>query len=235
MPANPMTTISQQLKKALLAVTNSLEDDEIRAAVKEYGFTTEKLNAGKELYSNALNAVTAAKTKIGEQKLATAALQEKRKAAADAYQAAAQVARAVLDSGSRTILGLNGKQPRTAAGLLQAGYTLFDAAASKGLLADYGYDANRLAAERAKIEAYDQASQRREAARGAAQQATQDQQKALALMNDWLAQYLKIAKVALRDKKQLLEKIGVPARTTKTAAQRKGPAKAAATRKAKKE
>ena len=52
-------------------------------------------------------------------------------------------------------------------------------------------------------------------------------------MNDWVAQYLKIAKVALRGKKQLLEQIGVTARTTKTAAQRAAPRKAAATRAAK--
>jgi len=71
-------------------------------------------------------------------------------------------------------------------------------------------------------------------AKGTAQQASQDQEAALKAMNDWVAQYLKIAKVALRGKKQLLEKIGVTARTTKTAAQRDAPKKAAATRAAKK-
>jgi len=48
------------------------------------------------------------------------------------------------------------------------------------------------------------------------------------------AQYLKIAKVALHGKTQLLEKIGVLARTGKTAAQKAAPAKAAATGAAKK-
>jgi hypothetical protein len=71
-------------------------------------------------------------------------------------------------------------------------------------------------------------------AKGAAQQASQDQEVALAKMNDWVAQYLKIAKVALRGQKQLLEKIGVTARTSKTAAQRAAPKKAAVTRAAKK-
>jgi hypothetical protein len=60
------------------------------------------------------------------------------------------------------------------------------------------------------------------------------QDAALAAMSEWVAQYLKIAKVALRGKKQLLEKIGVAARTTKTAAQKAAPKKAAATRAAKK-
>jgi hypothetical protein len=87
-------------------------------------------------------------------------------------------------------------------------------------LADFGYDAGRIAAERAKIEAYDQANQTQEMAKGSAQQATQDQDAALAAMSDWVAQYVKIAKVALRSKKQLLEKIDVLARTSKTAAQR---------------
>src|SRR3972149_5599823 len=48
------------------------------------------------------------------------------------------------------------------------------------------------------------------------------------------AQYVKIAKVALRGKKQLLEKIGVTARASKTAAQRAAPNKEAAARAANK-
>jgi len=34
-------------------------------------------------------------------------------------------------------------------------------------------------------------------------------------MNEWAAQYIKIARVALRNKKQLLEKLGVAIRTRK--------------------
>jgi len=43
---------------------------------------------------------------------------------------------------------------------------------------------------------------------------------ALTSLEAWRAQYIKIARVALRSKSQLLEKIGVPARTSQTAAQR---------------
>ena len=48
----------------------------------------------------------------------------------------------------------------------------FDNAASSGLLAGFGYDADKLAAERAKIEAFDAAHQAQEAAKGAAQHYT---------------------------------------------------------------
>jgi predicted pyridoxine 5'-phosphate oxidase superfamily flavin-nucleotide-binding protein len=233
MPTRPMTTTAQQLNAAQLAIVNSLADPEIKAAVAQFGYTTAKLNAGKRLYDTALAAVNAQNSGKGDQKAATADLKAKEKDARDAYQAAAKVARATLDKDGLAKLGL-GKEPRGTAGFIQAGYTLFDNAADSGLLADFGYDADRLAAERAKIEAFDQANQAQEMAKGAAQQATQDQDAALAAMNDWVAQYLKIAKVALRGKKQLLEKIGVTARTTKTAAQRAAPKKAAATRAAKK-
>ncbi len=232
MPAKPKTTTAQQLNAAQLAITNSLADPEIKAAVAQFGYTTAKLNAGKKLYDNALAAVNAQKSGKGDQKTATADLKAKEKDARDAYQAAAKVARAALDKDGLATLGLS-KEPRGTAGFIQAGYTLFDNAAESGLLAEFGYDADRLAAERKKIADFDAANQAQEMAKGAAQQATQDQDAALKEMNDWVAQYLKIAKVALRGKKQLLEKIGVTARTSKTAAQRNAPKKAAATRAAK--
>ncbi len=55
--------------------------------------------------------------------------------------------------------------------------------------------------ERANVEAFDQANQAQEMAKCASQQAIQDQGAALKSMNDWVVQYLKIAKVALREKK----------------------------------
>jgi hypothetical protein len=44
------------------------------------------------------------------------------------------------------------QEPRGTAGFIQAGYTLFDNAGEVVALADFGYDADRIAAERAKME-----------------------------------------------------------------------------------
>jgi len=228
--AHSKFTIAQQLNAAQLAIMNSLADPEIKTAVGQFGYTTAKLNTGKALYEAALAAYNAAKSQRGDQKAATAALNAARIQARDAYQALAQVARSALSEADLTTLGLTGKEPRGTAAFIAAAYTLFENAKTVEGLADFGYDAERLAAELAKITAYDQANQAQELAKGARQQSTQDQEAALAAMNDWVAQYLKIAKVALRGKKQLLEKIGVIARTGKTAAQRGAAAKAAATR-----
>ncbi len=228
--SRPNFSIADQLNAAQLAICNSLADTEIQAAVAGFGFTTAKLNEGKKLYDAALAAVNAQSLASGAQQDATSALETARKSAHDAYQALARVARASLPKAGLAALGLEGGEPRGTAGFLAAAYTLFDNAGKQPALAGFGYDATRLAAERAKITAYDTANQKQEAAKGAAQQSTRQQDAALQSLAAWVAQYLKIARVALRDKPQLLEKLGVAARTGLTQAQKEGRKKAAAKR-----
>jgi len=236
MATKPVHSIAQELNAGQLAISNSLSDPEIQSLVAQFGYPAEKLNEGKALYDAALAAVNAEKAAAGAQQEATHTLAQAEVSARDAYQALAKVARAVFakDKAQLNALGLNGSTPKDTAGFLASAYTLFDNARTLPALADYGYDSPKLQSERLKIAAYDIANHQQESAKGAAQQSTREQDAALGALNDWTAQYLKIAKVALRDKSQLLEKIGVLARTSKTAAQRLAPKKASATRAAKK-
>ncbi len=235
MPNRTHAAIAAELNTAQLAINNSLGDPDIKTLVADFGYTTAKLNKGKGFYAAALAAVNASQGGRGGQKGATAALKAAKKDARDAYQALAQVARASLPAEDLETLGLTGNEPRGTAKFIAASYTLFDNALTIPALAEFGYEADRLAAERARIEAYDQANQTQEAAKGTKQQFNAEKDEALAEMNQWVAQYLKIAKVALRGKPQLLEKIGLAARTSKTKAQQAAPKKAAATRAAKKQ
>ncbi|MBI5932384.1 MAG: hypothetical protein HY867_01650 [Chloroflexi bacterium] len=232
MATKPKQTIAQQLTAGHLLIKNSIADAEIATLVAAFGYTVEKLNAGLSLHETAVEAVEAQQNKAGAQRTATQAYDEAEKTAHDAYQALAKVARAVYkqDPATLTTLGLTGAMPKDTAGFLAAAYTLFDNAAPLETLSQYGYDELRLPVERAKIAAYDTANQNQELAKGAAQQATVEQDAALEALNEWTAQYRKIAKVALRGKKQLLEKIGIAARTSPTKAQIEGKAKAALTR-----
>jgi hypothetical protein len=216
MSAKSSFPIAEQLNNAQVAISNSLAQAEIQALVAGYGYPLTKLNEGKTLLEAAQAAVLTQKAAEGDQQQATEELLEAEKTAHDAYQALAQVARAIFqeDKARLTALGLTGAMPFSTAGFLAAAAVLFDNASTAPALTGYGYTPEKLAAERAKITAYDQANQRQEAAKGAAQQSTREQAAALAELNTWMAQYLKIARVALREKRQLLEKLGVPARTT---------------------
>lgn len=210
-------SIAQKLLEAQLTINNSLSDPEIQELVAAFGYSAGKLNAAKGLYDAAREAVNLQKSKSGDQQESTSRLTETEAAARDAYQALSKVARAVFikDKAQLITLGLTGRQPKDLAGFLTAAYTLFDNAANLSVLADYGYGAARLQIERGRISALDQANQQQEAAKGAAQQATRERDAALQSLNDWVSQYRKIARVALREKKQLLEKIGIVVRPPK--------------------
>jgi hypothetical protein len=237
--AQTKTTIASQLNSAQVAINNTLADAEIQAAVAGYGYSVEKINAGKAIYEQAVAAVNAQIAAIGAQRDTTASAATARQAAREAYQSLTKVARAIFaQEKTRLItLGLTGIMPKSVAGFLTAAYALFENANQPEIqaqLANYGYDSAKLQSERALVAAYEAANRSQDQAKGAAQQATRDQDAALKELKLWHQQYIKIARVALQGKKELLEKLGIRMLSGKTPAQRGAPAKAAATREAKK-
>lgn len=223
MPTNSNDSIAGRLNAAQMAISNSLADAEIQSLVAGYGYSSDKLNAGQSLYYSALAAVTAQKAAAGAQKQSTQEMDAAEVSARDAFLSLSKVARAIFknDKARLTALGLTGKAPDNTAEFLAAASALFDNAAGAPTLAEYGYELVRLESEKAKIAAFNLANQRQQAAKGAAQQATREQEAAMTSLDAWRAQYVKIARVALREKRQLLEKIGVLARTTPRAARKK--------------
>lgn len=81
------------------------------------------------------------------------------------------------------------------------------------VLARYGYDVATLRRERELITAYKQALRAQALAKGAAKQATLAQTQALSEMQQWIAQYTKITKVALRTRPELLKALGITRQT----------------------
>jgi hypothetical protein len=127
------------------------------------------------------------------------------------------------------MMGIAGEEPNDTAGFIRAAYVLFDNAALPELapaLAERGYTAEFLAAERAKIAAFDQANQVQEAAKGAAKGGAADQNTLLAQLHAGVMAYLDVAEIALRDRPDLQEKIGIKAPDRKAAARKAAATKA---------
>jgi hypothetical protein len=218
------TTIAEQLTAAQVALDNSLADAEIQALLASRSYTAEKLAEGQALLTAARAARSAEEAALGTQQVATEALAPLKAQAVGAYQTLAKIARAIASPGVLAGLGLKGPMPLSVAGFLSAAGTLFDNAPTLPDLAAYGYSTAQLAAERAKITAYADANAVQEAAKGAARQAAREQAAALQALHEWMARFIKIARVALQDKPQLLEKLGVPVRTSPQPAPEKPPA-----------
>ena len=232
--SRPKITIDQQLNQADIAIHNTLADPEIPALVAPRGYTAAKLAALKDLYDRALAAVSVKEAVKGGKEQATDHLDIVYRAAHLAYQDLVTTARRAFhtEPARLTMLGIAGEEPRDTAGFIRAAYVLFDNAALPELapaLAERGYIPEFLAAERAKIAAFDQANQVQEAAKGAAEGGTADQKTLLAQLHTDLMAYLDVAEIALRDRPDLQAKIGIKAPDRKAAAR-----KAAATRAAKK-
>ena len=236
----PMTGISDRLAKANVAISNALSDAQIGKLLGEYGYQTQKLSEGKGLLEAADLAVKKQVAAHGDQKEATARFLSAEKTSRTAYQNLAQVARAAFarDKAKLAVLGLNAAMPKALPLFLTMATALFDNASHTAEIAEtlksYGYSADKLAKERAKIVELSVADQAQESAKGGAQQATFEQNRAMEALDYWMGGFVKVAKVALREQPQLLEKLGILKRGGKTAAQRKAPQKAAATRAANK-
>jgi len=234
MSTRPKADRATQIAFARKLITNGQKDPEIKAAMAGFNYTPSKYTYAKNLLATVDEGSSERSIERGGQRLATAEEVAAEREAYGAYQTVAQLAKRELTPAERTQLGLPGRQPRTTAAFVQAGYTVFDNLATTGLLAEFGYTAEKIATERAKIEAYEQADQAQAEAKGTKEQGTQEQEAAFVELNKWVNTYATIAKSALRKKPQLLEKLGIKVRSSKTKAQRAAPKKAAATRAAKK-
>lgn len=223
-----------------VAIDNSLSDSQIIQKVEKFGYNVNKLNEGKQLLEDAKKKHKDSIILSGQQQDLTESFYEAFKVAKQAYQDLAKVTKAIFknDKGKLAQLGLDKPMPRSTAGFLAAAFALFDNAMNspeiKAKLSEYGYDEEKLKTEKIKILDMQEANNKQEAAKGDAQNATKEKDKALKDLYDWVMQYMKIARVALKDNKQLLEKIAVRVYSQKTAKQRQAPKKAAATKKNKK-
>ena len=214
------SSIDDQLSAAKLAIDTSLADVEIIALVGPYGYTVEKLREGKQLFLAADEAVHAQGRAESAQLAASKAVDAAKARAVKAYQDLAKIARATLPSTALPGLSLNRAMPQGANAFRSAASQLFDNAADIGSLAAYGYDAAKLAAESAKLTAFEDANRNQETAKTVAKAATVAQNEALKALNKWTAQYIKVARVALSAHPEMLGRLGVVSRVGPTDAQR---------------
>jgi hypothetical protein len=129
-----------------------------------------------------------------------------------------KIARAVLSTQEPAFgaLGLDrGPLPRSRAALLDAGRRFLDALDADATLAARleasGLTPARRAGARSALATLAQAQVAGAGAKGDAEDATPDSHEALDALNAWVMQLRKLARIALEDSPQLLEKLGMKA------------------------
>lgn len=208
-------SIDQFLDRSRVAIDNALSNAQIQQYLEEYGYSLERIEAGKILYQAALAAQQRQKLEYGDQIGATETLDRAWETARRTYGRFVKIARIALkdDLGAMAQLGLNGRRKETLAGwLFQARQFYNSALGSPNILAameEFGISKTKLEAGQAQMQAVEAANLAQEKERGEAQAATKARDIAFDKLGDWLSDFLAIARIALEDDPQLLEMMGV--------------------------
>ena len=210
-----MLPIDTMLNDAQVAIENALNNPEILSALKDFGYTTARIQKGKALYNAAAAAQLAQTAEAGEQIAATATVQDVWETAKKSYMRFLKIARIAFkrNAGISTQLDLSGTRKRTLSGwLAQANQFYANALTNKTVLnglKEFGTTEQKLKAGLAEVKAVEVANLAQEKEKGEAQAATQKRDAAIDELQDWLSDYLAIAKIALEENPQLLEGLGV--------------------------
>ena len=214
MSSKPNKTIAQRLLDAELAINNTLNSPSILAAVTPFGYDQAKLLAAKTLHQETLELVELQKKEYGEQYDATAAVEEAREAAEEAYTAALKIARLAFrgNDSARNALGLSGERKQSISGWLDETRRFYNnllrTPTFLAKMATFNYSQAKLEAELALVEQVSTLRELQHKERGEAQEATKVRDAKLDELDQWLADYKVVAEVALATSPQQLEQLG---------------------------
>jgi len=204
--------VEQQLTDAQIVIDNALNNPSIRKQLESYGYDVKRIKAGKELREKAMMLHSAQKKEYGVQYGATDALLAARQEAATLYKKHLTLARMALpgNRGAWNTLQLNGARKRNFAGWVSQArvfYTnVLDIAAE---LETFGVTQAELETGQAMIEAVADARARQQQGKSKAQQTTRQRNEALQALNQWMDDFMTVARIALRESPQELEALGV--------------------------
>lgn len=205
----------QLLNAAQVAIDSALSNAEVQAFLTPFGYPPEELQQGRTLYEAALDAFQKQRETYAHQFGASATLDQLREDLNKTYMQQVKLARIAFkeDTIATTKLGLTGERKRNFSGWLGQVQQFYSALSSDQRLqqglARFGVTPEAIDAAQAGIEAVMQANVARETQKGEAQQSTKDRDVALNALLKWHSDFIAVARIALAEKPQLLETLGI--------------------------
>ena len=211
-------------------ITNGQANGEVSAAMAEYGYDTGRWAEGQALLDGARAKVRANEEAFAAQLGKTDAFDAAFDEAWDQVQSLAHLCVALFEGQTETLrlLGLHARrdettgesqiawpQSRKLAHFLPWARNLYTVAQENevvgGMLAGFGYSAARLGEEAGEVEAVAQTDGEQEIAKAQAQQSTVERDEAVGALRAWLRKAETVARLALKERRQLLELMGLRA------------------------
>ena len=211
--------MSKKIDKLLMnsntAISNAISDSRVNKAISLYGYTAERLQEGKLLLDNAEALSTKQVQKYGDKIGASQAMTVARQKVSAAYVPHVKIARIAMknNKGAFQALELNGKRKRANAARLAQAKTFYTNAIAnesyKTALANYGITEDKLEAALNLIKEAENARANYLKEKGEVQNATAKRNLAIEALDEWMSDFIAIARIALKEQSQLLEILGV--------------------------
>lgn len=208
-------TIDAKLLTADMAISNASKNNVISTALAQYGYDETTLNEGKSLHEDAVRKQAKQKKEYGEQYEATDALDEALALGNDVYMRFVKLARIALKNkrGAAQALDLDGRRKQTYSGWIKQSNVFYtNSLNSPEILTEFG----RFAITKESLEdgqglvedvATKLAKQLKE--KGEAQDSTEARDLAFDRLEDWMSDFRAVARIALEEKPQMLEMLGI--------------------------
>ncbi len=213
-----MARTSKKNEKDLLAIQLTVENiqanEDIKSGLADFNVTQEKITEGENLYNTAHEKYKGQTKAYALQGAANNYFIKTRDNARKIHVSYAKIARKKFadDPDALELLDLNGSRKRPLAEFIPQARRFYENglgdASLLEKLASVGLTKERLEAGLALVNETEAAYNRLQASRGTSQQATQDRNESLAAALRWRSEILTISEVALKDKPELLEKLG---------------------------
>ena len=205
---------ANRLLRAQVAIENAMNDADIQAALETYAYTRERLQQGMTLYTETRRQVELQTALYGEQYGTTDKIDGDWERAREMYRSTLGIARIVFKDNKTAQAGLrlNGNRKRSFGAWATQALTFYNNLTERAdwiaEMGRFGYIEEKIQQERDTIDALLQTNARQEMTKGQAQTMTQTRNAKLRELDEWVATFKKVAKIALRNNKQWLEKLG---------------------------
>ncbi len=208
-------SIDSKLLFAQNAISNAQTNAEIKAALAAFGYDDAKMQAGEALYARAAELQIKQVKEYGEQFAATDALNVAKATINKTYMVHLKIARIALhgDRGAAESLQLSGRRKETLSGWLKQAKALYTNALNSPAvleaLLQFGIAKKELSNGQAQVLNVEAKLNAQLKEKGEAQSATQLRDEAFDELQDWMSDFIAIARIALEDQSQYLEMLGI--------------------------
>ena len=207
--------IATKLHSIENGILGALGNAEIQSLLSGYGYTPERIAEGKALLDAATSLMASQVEEYSDQYTASGEASKLWTEAYAKYMVTVKVARVAFKGQTDQLARFNatGKRSRSLSGWLRDARILYanllDTPAALNTMAQFGYSEERLRLEQQEVNTVEALHSKQLGEKGEAQQTTLHRDKALDNICNWYSDFRAIARVALYEKPQLLEALGI--------------------------